>query len=134
MKAKYKILLVDNEMQRLADVYSKLLMKDYKVDVTVEWDQVLSRVKRFNPELIIIKSEMPKFDGTLLCQSIKTQYNIPIILLVDKDSPTALQINSCEADAVLEKPVNGPELLQMVEEFQMKAGQPDTGGDLQQNQ
>ena len=123
MAENYKILVVDNDMQRLADVYSKLVLKKYQVEVTVDWDEVINRVRRFEPHLIIIKSELPKFDGTVLCKSIKTQHQIPIILLVDKNSPTALRIDSCEADAFLEKPVDGPQLVQMVEQFRMTGHQ-----------
>lgn len=123
MAGNYKILVVDNDMQRLADVYSRLVLKKYNVDVTVDWDDVLNRVKRYEPDLIIIKSELPKFDGTVLCQSIKSKYHTPILLLVDKESPTSLQINSCQADAFLEKPVDGAQLVQLVEQFRMSGNQ-----------
>jgi DNA-binding response OmpR family regulator len=123
MKNSYKILLVDNEMQRLADVYSKLLLKEYQLDVTVDWDEVKNRVKRFKPELIIIKSDLPKFDGTVLCQSVKMAYNIPVILLVDKNASTPMRIDSCNADAILEKPVDAAKLFQLVKEFEMRRNQ-----------
>jgi DNA-binding response OmpR family regulator len=123
MPGTYKILVVDNDMQRLADVYSKLVLKQYRVEVTVDWDEVLNRVKRFEPDLVIIKSEIPRFDGTVLCKSIKSKFVIPIILLVDKNSPTTLRIDSCEADAVIEKPVDGSQLLELVERFRMAGNQ-----------
>jgi DNA-binding response OmpR family regulator len=123
MAGTYKILVVDNDMQRLADVYSKLVLKQYNVEVTVDWDEVLNRVKRFEPDLIIIKSEIPKFDGTVLCKSIKSKYRIPIILLIDRNSPTALRIDSCEADAFIEKPVDGAQLLLLVEQFKLSGKQ-----------
>lgn len=119
MEGTYKILVVDNDMQRLADVYSKLVLKQYKVEVTVDWDEVLNRVKRFEPDLIIIKSELPGFDGTLLCKSIKSRFHIPILLLIDQNSPTSLQINGCEADGFIEKPVDSSQLLQLVEQFRV---------------
>jgi DNA-binding response OmpR family regulator len=123
MAGSYKILVVDNDMQRLADVYSKLVLKQYNVEVTVDWDEVLNRVKRFEPDLIIIKSEIPKFDGTVLCKSIKSKFLIPIILLIDRNSPTTLRIDSCEADAFVEKPVDGAQLLQLVEQFKANGRQ-----------
>jgi CheY-like chemotaxis protein len=123
MAGKYKILVVDNEMQRLADLYSKLVLNEYNVQVTVDWDEVINRVKRFEPDLILIKSELPKFDGTLLCKAIKTKYKIPVILLIDKNAPTALRIDSCEADAFLEKPVDGAQCLQLIEQFRMTGNQ-----------
>lgn len=125
MSGTYKILVADNDMQRLADVYSKLVLQQYNVEVTVDWDEVLNRVKKFAPDLIIIKSEIPNFDGTLLCKSIKTNCHIPIILLVDKTSPSILQINSCKADAFIEKPVDSAQLVQMVEQFRMSSHQVD---------
>ncbi len=119
MGGKYKILVVDNEMHRLADIYSKLLLNEYNVEVTVDWDEVVGRVKKFKPDLILIKSELPKFDGPTLCRAIKTKFRIPVILLIDKNSAAALDIDGCDADAFIEKPVDGSQLLQMVEEFKV---------------
>lgn len=109
-----KILVVDDDLDTLAKIYIELLLKNFIVEVTNDAQEITERAMRFEPDLLILNNDLPGLDAHEVCTKLKRQQNIPIILLVDKNSGETTKIDSCTADAVYTKPIDIKELKKII--------------------
>jgi DNA-binding response OmpR family regulator len=108
-----KILVLD-ELKSLGSIFIDLLLKDYEVEASTDATEIVPRVTRFRPDLVIVNTNLPHFDPVEVCQVVKKTLDIPIILLIDKEEEITFSIDDCTADDVLMKPVGKKELLTSV--------------------
>ncbi|WP_338358526.1 hybrid sensor histidine kinase/response regulator transcription factor [Yeosuana marina] len=106
-KDKPKILLVDDN-EDLLDFLENDLAECYHVLKTTNAKLALNLLENENIQLIISDVMMPKMDGFVFCEKVKTNIetsHIPIILLTAKSSINA-KVEGLEsgADAYIEKP------------------------------
>ena len=81
---KKKILFVDDEMDLVKLVSSRLLAGGYDVVTARDGREALDKIKKEKPELVILDLMLPKIDGHKVCALIKadTRYKkIPVIIL-----------------------------------------------------
>ena len=111
-----KILVLD-ELSSLNNIYFDLLHKNYEVEVSIDAKEIVPRVHRFRPDLLIVNADLPHFDAEEVCRVVKDSFQIPILLLADKESPTTIHIDGCSADEVLTKPFQKEILLNIVRQL-----------------
>lgn len=111
-----KILVLD-EHSSLSKIYIDLLLTDYQVEASDDAKEIIPRVRRFRPDLLIVNADLPGFDADEVCKIVKQNFMIPILLLVDKESTTTININSCSADEILDKPFVKEELLEKIRQL-----------------
>jgi DNA-binding response OmpR family regulator len=70
-----RILLIDDEMDFLYLSTSLLRKQGFDVYSMSSTDQVLSTVKSFGPEIIIIDVKLAKYDARALCRQLKVHAN-----------------------------------------------------------
>ena len=108
---KEKILVVDDEASIRRILETRLSMIGYTVVTAGDGDEALAVYKKELPNLIILDIMMPKLDGYGVCQEIRKDSDIPIIMLTAlgdvADRITGLELG---ADDYVVKPFSPKEL------------------------
>ena len=108
---KEKILVVDDEASIRRILETRLSMIGYTVVTAADGDEALAVYKKELPNLIILDIMMPKLDGYGVCQEIRKDSDIPIIMLTAlgdvADRITGLELG---ADDYVVKPFSPKEL------------------------
>lgn len=75
------VLIVEDE-RKIADLLHDYLSKaGYAVSILERGDQVVPRVKRDPPALILLDIMLPGMEGTEVCREVRKFSNVPIIML-----------------------------------------------------
>ena len=117
MENKKKVLVLDDSASAEARTYLDGLRENYEVEVTTDDNELVSRVVRNEPDVIIVNNDIPNFDGFGICDLIKTARNIPIILIVGADWETAQSGVTCAADEAVRKPFTQDHIARLVEKY-----------------
>ena len=107
-----KALLVDDDL-KLAELLESYLKKsDIKLEAISDPLDTLPAIRNHNPEVIILDVMMPKMNGFEVCQQIRKDYSLPIIMLSARGEPND-KIRGLEsgADDYLAKPFAPRELV-----------------------
>jgi len=108
---KEKILVVDDEISIRRILETRLSMLGYAVVTAADGEEALLVYKKESPNLIILDIMMPKLDGYGVCQEIRKESSIPIIMLTAlgdvADRITGLELG---ADDYVIKPFSPKEL------------------------
>nr|YP_009294152.1 regulatory component of sensory transduction system [Hildenbrandia rubra]AOM67394.1 regulatory component of sensory transduction system [Hildenbrandia rubra] len=132
---KEKILIVDDENSIRKILETRLSAIGYIVVSASDGEEALSMFHRENPSLIILDIMMPKLDGYGVCQEIRKESDIPIIMLTAlgdiSDRITGLELG---ADDYIVKPFSPKELeariksvLRRTEKISIAANIPTSG-------
>ena len=121
MEQRKRILLVDDV--RLFLEMEKSFFSREQVEITVARNgaEALRALQALKPHLVIMDLHMPVMDGAETCRRIKQDpafFTVPVILTTADESPD--QLERCRAagcDAVVAKPLNRQQLLQVARRF-----------------
>ncbi|MBP1932309.1 response regulator YycF [Ammoniphilus resinae] len=110
-----KILVVDDE-RPIADILKFSLEKEgYQVVCAYDGEEAIERVEKELPDLILLDIMLPKKDGMEVCQTVRRQHDMPIIMLTAKDSEIDKVLGlEFGADDYVTKPFGTRELLARV--------------------
>lgn len=82
----YKILIADDEAE-IRDVLHLYLEKDgYDVIEAEDGVEAMEKLRKENPDLVILDIMMPGLDGYRVLRNIRENNNIPVIMLSAKDT------------------------------------------------
>ena len=102
-----RILLVDDEPLILKGLKYTLEQEGYETDSAMDGEEALDKFHRDAFDLILLDVMLPKLDGLSVCQRIREQSNVPIIMLTakgeDMDKILGLEYG---ADDYMTKPFN----------------------------
>nr|YP_010199090.1 probable transcriptional regulator ompR [Hydropuntia urvillei]UAD88539.1 probable transcriptional regulator ompR [Hydropuntia urvillei] len=108
---KEKILVVDDENSIRTILETRLSMIGYDVISASDGEEALNIFRKEYPNLVILDVMMPKLDGYGVCQEIRKESDIPIIMLTAlgdvSDRITGLELG---ADDYVIKPFSPKEL------------------------
>lgn len=108
---KEKILVVDDELNIRRILETRLSSVGYDVITAADGEEAILVYKKENPKLIILDIMMPKLDGYGVCQEIRRESDIPILMLTAlgdvTDRITGLELG---ADDYMVKPFSPKEL------------------------
>ena len=107
-----KALLIDDDL-KLAELLENYLRKsDIKLEAISDPLDTLHAIRSYNPEVIVLDVMMPKMNGFEVCQQIRKDYSLPIIMLSARGEPND-KIRGLEsgADDYLAKPFEPRELV-----------------------
>jgi DNA-binding response OmpR family regulator len=80
------ILLVEDDL-RLSELVSRYLENHgFRVEIIAHGDQVLPRVQRHPPDLVILDLGLPGQDGFSICKQLRPAFSIPILILTARDN------------------------------------------------
>ena len=80
-----RILLVDDEPSIQKMLVHALEREGFQVHAVGDGEAALEAFGAYEPHLIILDIMLPKIDGTEVCRRIRTQSDVPIIMLTAKD-------------------------------------------------
>ncbi|QHG20752.1 response regulator transcription factor RpaB [Nostoc sp. ATCC 53789] len=105
------ILVVDDEASIRRILQTRLEMIGYSVVTASDGEEALSAFRKETPDLIVLDVMMPKLDGYGVCQELRKQSDVPIIMLTAladvADRITGLELG---ADDYMTKPFSPKEL------------------------
>ncbi len=108
---KAKILVVDDEASIRRILQTRLEMIGYDVVAASDGEEALLAFRKETPDLIVLDVMMPKLDGYGVCQELRKQSDVPIIMLTAladvADRITGLELG---ADDYMAKPFSPKEL------------------------
>lgn len=115
MVSKQRIMIVDDD-ENIAELISLYLTKEcFETKICPDGESALSSVADFQPNLILLDLMLPGIDGYQVCREIRTNSQIPIIMLSAKgevfDKVLGLELG---ADDYMEKPFDTKELVARV--------------------
>ena len=115
MALKQKILIVDDDTN-IAELISLYLLKEcYDTKIVEDGESALREFKTYQPSLILLDLMLPGIDGYQVCREIRSQSNVPIIMLSAKgavfDTVLGLELG---ADDYIIKPFDSKELVARV--------------------
>lgn len=115
-----RILVVEDEPNMRELVVARLEQHGYEVAASGDGYDALAKVKKFNPELIVLDLMLPKLDGYTVCRMLRCSMSdrIPIILFTARSSPDdAYRGIEMGADAYVTKPFEPSVLLGKIDEL-----------------
>lgn len=110
------ILIVEDNKDILDFLKTSLTEEGFVVDTMEDGELGLERAKSGAHDLIILDNVLPKKNGQEICAELrKCGFNIPIIMLsVNADIDTKVELLNCGADDYVAKPFSFSELLARV--------------------
>jgi two-component system response regulator RegX3 len=110
-----RILIVEDEGSLADSVRYNLEREGYVVTVADDGRQALERFRAESPALVILDLMLPEVSGLDLCRTIRSESDVPIIMVTAKDSE-ADKVAGLElgADDYVTKPFSVRELLSRV--------------------
>jgi two-component system KDP operon response regulator KdpE len=107
-----RILVVDDEPQIRRVMRTTLVSRGYVVNDARNGEEALEKLREERFDLVLLDMHMPGIGGMETCRIIRTQSDIPIVILsirnAEKDKIAALDAG---ADDYITKPFSMPELL-----------------------
>ena len=107
-----KILLVDDEKNIVELNQMYLEAEGYEIVTAYNGLDALTQFRATEPDLVVLDLMMPEMDGWKVCNSIRADSQVPIIILTargeDHDKVVGLEMG---ADDYMAKPFNPRELL-----------------------
>lgn len=110
-----KILVVDDE-KKITEIVSAYLERDnFSVITAYDGKEALEAVKKYSPDLIILDLMLPEISGWEVCQTLRKDSNIPVIMLTARDETTDKIVGlELGADDYVTKPFDAKELVSRV--------------------
>jgi DNA-binding response OmpR family regulator len=117
-----KILTIDDD-PAMTDLIG-LLLRSYGLEVIVanDGERGLEMARDQSPDLIMLDLTMPGVDGWQICQSIRAESKVPIIILSAIDDPTVISSAlDAGADDYMVKPVPSSVLIAHINNLTRRA-------------
>ncbi len=100
-----QVLLVEDDNTLFQELKKELEQWDFNVVGVEDFSHVMETFETFNPEIVILDVQLPKYDGFYWCRKMRQKSNVPILFLSSRDNPMD-QVMSMElgADDYMQKP------------------------------
>ncbi|HDK8968130.1 TPA: response regulator transcription factor GraR/ApsR [Staphylococcus aureus] len=100
-----QILLVEDDNTLFQELKKELEQWDFNVAGIEDFGKVMDTFESFNPEIVILDVQLPKYDGFYWCRKMREVSNVSILFLSSRDNPMD-QVMSMElgADDYMQKP------------------------------
>lgn len=126
---KEKILVVDDEVSIRRILETRLSMIGYEVVTAADGEEALRTFRQEGSDLVILDVMMPKLDGYGVCQELRKESSIPIIMLTAlgdvADRITGLELG---ADDYIAKPFSPKELEARIRSVLRRVGKTNASG------
>src|SRR5687767_9021924 len=103
MAKKTKILIVDEDMTSLSKMYLGILQRNYDVEASINIDEIIQRMERFEPEVLIVSQELFSAN-TRIFTIIRKRFQLPVIITTNRDRPYSP--SDFDVQGIIEKPIN----------------------------
>ncbi|AUY36860.1 response regulator [Pseudomonas soli] len=125
-----RLLIVDDDVEILALLKQFFVQQGYEVDLAAEGQAMWAAIERQRPDAIILDLMLPGEGGLSLCQKLRAQVGVPVIMLTAmaelSDRIIGLELG---ADDYLTKPFDPRELLARLRAVQRRVGEQASRGE-----
>ena len=122
------ILLVEDDDRLAVLIKDYLNQQGFNVSIERRGDTAAARIRRDNPDLVILDLMLPGKDGLSVCQSVRADFHGPILILTaredDMDQVAGLEMG---ADDYVKKPVEPRVLLARIRALMRRFEKTATG-------
>ena len=73
-----QILLVEDDNTLFQELKKELEQWDFNVVGIDDFSNVMDTFEAFNPEIVILDVQLPKYDGFYWCRKMRQESNVPI--------------------------------------------------------
>jgi two-component system response regulator RegX3 len=124
-----RVLIVEDE-KSLSEPLAFLLEREgYEVKVAKDGPSALRAFERHGTDLVLLDLMLPGIPGTEVCREIRSQSQVPIIMLTAKDSEVDIVVGlELGADDYVTKPYSTRELLARMRAVLRRRVEPDDDG------
>jgi CheY-like chemotaxis protein len=117
-----RVLVVDDDQRLLAALRRGLSLRGFEVGLARDAGQALGYLQGQWPDIIILDIMMPGMDGLALCQLVRENVAVPILMLTARDSvPDRVAGLEAGADDYLVKPFAFDELVARIQALLRRA-------------
>ncbi|THF60527.1 response regulator transcription factor [Pseudothauera rhizosphaerae] len=113
-----KILIVDDEQNIVISLEFLMKREGYEVSIAGDGEEAVARIRREEPDLVLLDVMMPRKSGFEVCQEIKSDpalKAVRILMLTAKGRDTEVAKGlAMGADAYMTKPFSTKELVEKV--------------------
>lgn len=107
-----KIFIVEDEKKIVKELSWLLNKNGYESVYSFDFENILEKLLKENPKLVLLDVNLPYFDGYYICREFRKLSDIPIIIVTSRDSDMdELMSMSLGADDFITKPYNTEILL-----------------------
>lgn len=107
-----KIKIIEDDKTIVKELQEVLENAGYEALDTKDFNEVLTEIKKENPNLILLDINLPKINGEVLLQNIRKHFSTPVIMVTSKNSEIDEVLSmSYGADDYITKPYNPTILL-----------------------
>ena len=107
-----RILVVDDDISIRNFIHVNLEARGYQVLTAPDGEEAIKVAEKEKPDLIILDIVMPGMDGFAVCQKIREESNVPVIMLSAREGEGDKEkCVACGANDYLTKPFVLRELL-----------------------
>lgn len=82
---RWKVLIVDDEVQMLQMLRDFFRLKDYEVLIAHNGKELMEKLK-YKPDIILLDINMPEMNGFDICKQIRDEISIPILFITARAS------------------------------------------------
>ena len=112
------ILFADDSATVRYIVREYLESEGYSLIEASDGKQALRLIKNRDPDLVLLDLQMPEIDGFAVCEAVKNDLDIPVVILTSMDDETDRDwAMECGADEYLTKPVDQEKLLECTNRY-----------------
>jgi two-component system OmpR family response regulator len=123
-----RLLIVDDDVEILSLLKQFFVQHAYEVDLATHGEAMWTMIEKNRPDIIILDLMLPGEGGLSLCQKLRAQTDIAIVMLTAmgelSDRIVGLELG---ADDYLTKPFDPRELLARLRAVQRRAGEKSQG-------
>lgn len=120
---KPKVLVVDDEPQMVGIIAYALEQEGFEVLTAYDGEKALLKVARERPDIVVLDVVIPEIDGFEVCQRIRQQTTIPVLMLtVKREEVDRIRGLELGADDYLTKPFSHRELVLRVKAILRRTG------------
>jgi DNA-binding response OmpR family regulator len=83
---KYKIYIVEDDLSISSLLQEYINKYGFEVRAAKNFEDIMIEFDEYNPSLVLLDVNLPKFDGFYWCRKIRQQSKIPIIFISARDS------------------------------------------------
>jgi len=112
---KKTIMVIDDSIVIRKMIEIALEEEDFNIVTAISGKEGLETIEKENPNLVILDMMLPDMNGIDVLKTIKSERNLPVIMLSGKDSPQLIETaKEIGVDDFLPKPFRDEELVEKV--------------------